>query len=502
MGKILMKDIASQLAKKKNIRISEAENYLDAFFAVIHDGLKADKLVKIKGFGTFKLIEVRDRESVDVNTGERVLIDGHTKITFTPENSLKEMVNKPFSQFETVELNDGVEFGSMPNENVEAENGNIGNKDSESENNSTVDNTSASGENSRLSVDYGNDGHCGSELDIAKEVGADDGIVEAESEAATEEEVILNNSTDTLDSHNSQSGNTDALVHADNEAESRISFKTEDELSLVSGETPDSESETEKDPSDNQPSPSALQAGDSANVVDETFPDSDNNALDNKEKSQDPFVASDETERRNAQGQSQMAYVATEIPEGDTRKAHKKAGNVKLVLLSLLALASIASAFVAGLYLGGKNERSVPASKVVVVKKAYPSKKNGYHKAAVSKAADTIAAKVNIAGEDNVEKGGKAEIKDVQDHISETENSEIQSAKRMVKTGAYVIEGTDRTVKVKDGQTMKVLARRYLGEGMECYLQVHNGKSEVKVGETINIPKLKLKKKAANNKVS
>ena len=115
-----MKDIASQLAKKKNIRISEAENYLDAFFAVIHDGLKADKLVKIKGFGTFKLIEVRDRESVDVNTGERVLIDGHTKITFTPENSLKEMVNKPFSQFETVELNDGVEFGSMPNENVEA----------------------------------------------------------------------------------------------------------------------------------------------------------------------------------------------------------------------------------------------------------------------------------------------------------------------------------------------------------------------------------------------
>lgn len=97
-------------------------------------------------------------------------------------------------------------------------------------------------------------------------------------------------------------------------------------------------------------------------------------------------------------------------------------------------------------------------------------------------------------------KGGK--LKYVQDHISETENSEIQSAKRMVKTGAYVIEGTDRTVKVKDGQTMKVLARRYLGEGMECYLQVHNGKSEVKVGETINIPKLKLKKKAANNKVS
>ena len=501
MGKILMKDIASQLAKKKNIRISEAENYLDAFFAVIHDGLQADKLVKIKGLGTFKLIEVRDRESVDVNTGERVLIDGHTKVTFTPENSLKEMVNKPFSQFETVELNDGVEFGSMPNENVESENGNTVNKDSESENITPVDSTSANGESSRLSDGYGIDSHCGVELDIVNEVEADKGIVEAVSEVSTEE-AILNNTTDTLGSQTSQSDNTAVQMHTDDDAESRIFFKTEDELSLVSGETPELEKGKEKEPIDNQPSSSAVPADDNANVVVKTIPYSNENVPRNGQKSQEPLVPIDETERRNAQRQSQMDDVVTRIPKGDIGNEHKKTGTVKLVLLSLFALVLIALAFVAGLYLGGKNERSVPVSKVVIVKKAYPSKKNGYQKAAVSKAADTIAVKENIVEKDDVEKKGKAEIKDVQDHISETENSEIQSAKRMVKTGAYVIEGTDRTVKVKNGQTMKVLARRYLGEGMECYLQVYNGKSEVKVGETINIPKLKLKKKAANNKVS
>lgn len=502
MGKILMKDIASQLAKKKNIRISEAENYLDAFFAVIHDGLQADKLVKIKGLGTFKLIEVRDRESVDVNTGERVLIDGHTKITFTPENSLKEMVNKPFSQFETVELNDGVEFGSMPNENVETENENTDNKVSESDIITPVDNMSDSGENSIISVDYGIDTHCGAESDIEHEIQSDDAMVEAAHEAANEDESILDNSTDTLGSQNSQSDNTVAQMHADNEAVSRISFKTEDDLSPVSEETPDSETEKEKEPIDNQPLPLAVQADDNANAVGKTFPDSAENVADKREKLQKPLLATDEAEAGNAQGQSQMADTATGIPEGDRRNAHKKTGNLKIVLFSLLALSFIALAFVAGLYLGGKSERSVPASKVVIVKKAFPSKKNGYQKVAVSKAADTIAAKGNIAEKDGIEKKEKTKINDVQDHIPTTENSDIQSAKRMVKTGAYVIEGTDRTVKVKEGQTMKVLARRYLGEGMECYLQVHNGKSEVKVGETINIPKLKLKKKAANNKVS
>ena len=113
MGKVFIKDIAERLSRKKNITPFEAEKYLNTFFAVVNEGLQTDKLVKIKGLGTFKLIEVRERESVDVNTGDRVLILGHSKITFTPESSLKEMVNKPFSQFETVELNDGVNFDSL-----------------------------------------------------------------------------------------------------------------------------------------------------------------------------------------------------------------------------------------------------------------------------------------------------------------------------------------------------------------------------------------------------
>lgn len=110
MAKIGIKNIADALARKKNLSPDEAEKYVETFFSLINEALIPDKIVKIKGFGTFKLVDVRDRESVDVNTGERVVIDGHSKISFVPDNTLKELVNKPFSQFETVVLNDGVDF--------------------------------------------------------------------------------------------------------------------------------------------------------------------------------------------------------------------------------------------------------------------------------------------------------------------------------------------------------------------------------------------------------
>ncbi len=121
MGKVGIKNIAAVLAAKKNLSPEEAEKYVDAFFSLVNEALIPDKIVKIKGFGTFKLIDVRDRESVDVNTGERMVIDGHSKITFAPDNTLKELVNKPFSQFETVVLNDGVDFDKEMEEFAETE---------------------------------------------------------------------------------------------------------------------------------------------------------------------------------------------------------------------------------------------------------------------------------------------------------------------------------------------------------------------------------------------
>ena len=110
MERVSIQDLAAILVTKSGLKKKDAERFATVIFDVIKDGLISDRLVKIKGLGTFKIIDIESRESVNVNTGERVMIEGHGKITFTPDTTMKELVNKPFSQFETVILNDGVEF--------------------------------------------------------------------------------------------------------------------------------------------------------------------------------------------------------------------------------------------------------------------------------------------------------------------------------------------------------------------------------------------------------
>ena len=113
MAKLTIQDLAKVLVDKNGLSQQEAETFVTAIFDVVQNGIRRDRLVKVKGLGTFKVIDVDARESINVNTGERVLINGHGKITFTPDATMKELVNKPFSGFETVLLNEGVEFDDM-----------------------------------------------------------------------------------------------------------------------------------------------------------------------------------------------------------------------------------------------------------------------------------------------------------------------------------------------------------------------------------------------------
>lgn len=112
-GKVLLQDLAQSLAAKRKMQKKDAEAFLKAFFDTISNGILDDKIVKIKGLGTFKMIEVQDRESVNVNTGERIVIPGHSKISFTPDSELKDEVNKPFALFQTVIINDGTSIEDM-----------------------------------------------------------------------------------------------------------------------------------------------------------------------------------------------------------------------------------------------------------------------------------------------------------------------------------------------------------------------------------------------------
>ena len=119
MGKLTIQEIAKILVEKSGLNQKEANKFATEMFAIIQQRLEEDELVKIKGFGTFKIISVEARESVSVRTGERVMIDSHAKVTFTPDTVMKELVNKPFSQFETVVLNDGVEFDDVAEDEEE-----------------------------------------------------------------------------------------------------------------------------------------------------------------------------------------------------------------------------------------------------------------------------------------------------------------------------------------------------------------------------------------------
>ena len=111
--KILLQDLADFLDLREGLGKREADNFVRCFFEVIEDGLFQDKFVKIKGFGTFKLVAVSERDSVNINTGERFLISGHTKISFTPDTAMKELVNRPFAHFESVDLSDDTDVSEF-----------------------------------------------------------------------------------------------------------------------------------------------------------------------------------------------------------------------------------------------------------------------------------------------------------------------------------------------------------------------------------------------------
>ena len=117
--KITLPDLINLFSEKQGMNRKDAEVFVKTMFELIEEALATEKYVKIKGLGTFKLTEVDSRESVNVNTGERIEIQGHTKVSFTPDATMKELINKPFSHFETVVLNEGVELEDTPVETPE-----------------------------------------------------------------------------------------------------------------------------------------------------------------------------------------------------------------------------------------------------------------------------------------------------------------------------------------------------------------------------------------------
>ena len=369
MNKLTLNNIAKVLVEKNGLEPKEAMMFTTAMFDLIHDRLNEEGIVKVKGLGTFKMIRVEARESINVRTGERVLIDSHAKITFTPDAVMKELVNKPFSQFETVVLNDDVEFTDMKSEE-------------------TTDETNNSEQSESL-------------VDVVSE-----------------------------------------------------------------GGTPEPAPEPAPEPvAEVAPEPAPVVAPEPTREVPE------------------PTVPSADEESEENTSAVQTCY------EEDEEESHWLR-NIGWAFLVLVLMA--ASAVGGYLYGVGQIPSQTAMADTVSAVKVNPVVTDTLVNDSLK--ADSVAVKTEAKHEDKA-----ASEEQPQEKTSQNLHDKYAEMDARVRTGAYKITGLDREVKVRAGDNLKRIARRELGsDDMVCYIEVFNkmnASAELKEGQTIKIPALKLKKK-------
>lgn len=444
------------LTSKMGLEVAEAEAFITAMFKVVNEGLKEDKLVKIKGLGTFKLTKVSARESVDVNTGERIVIEGREKISFTPDNYMRDLVNSPFSQFETVVLSDGVDFSAIDEKYALNE--------LEDESSLLLSNEES------LEPIAEEPKNILSSIEEAKEALAQ--LNEKEEEKPIEE----------------------LVPSADIEKEN---------LLVVEQEESNEETKNQMSvPISLQLSPqqlSALNAKESVSDADEkveefeVLPTVIENEPSQIEETPQLVV---ETEKIEEKEESEPIEEESEEEE-DTEESSSRS-YLKPLLFAFLLIACLAIGAGVGYYFFQQQakEMAVTQSPPTTNKVVVSAKKANNAIAVV----DSSQKKQAAAMVDSITKKNtqavvvKAEQAEVKDEKPVFDSKQYNKDPR-VRTGAYIIIGVEKEIEVKAGQTLYSLSRRYLGPDMECYVEAINGKKEFKAGEKMKIPTLKLKKK-------
>ena len=537
MSKISLSDLAQRLAEKSGISLQDAELFIRKMFDVANEGLQSDKLVKMKWLGTFKVMAVKDRESVDVNTGERIIIEGRDKISFTPDNILKEIVNKPFAQFETVVVNDGVDFDEIDRkfENAE-EDGPVSDSTLEcvpDSDNSSLDSFVEQDSSATSGVidflDEENDAPVSDEMIVIGEKRlSQENVAEPEEKkpegsepVATEPEpaVFKPAVSEPVESESATSEleTKESEVPAQSEVESVVS--DEENESTLTEETPIAEKV-----------PSAEDNSITETPIAEKVPSDGENTI-----TEIPIV--------------EEASSDEETPSSDevTDKRHVVLPRSLVVAASVVFLAMIGGfgwfAFNYGklaaqrdhLALLLDNYQQVPTEKKAPAKSA-PTQEEILRKKAIEDSVRMAQASEAVKKAENAEQNMDAtadkqsidvksaeakknlEAKKLADAKKQQETKKLAEAKKKeearkqtekhaaqasskydqdarVRTGAYRIIGVSEVVTAREGQTIKSLSQKYLGPGMECYVEALNGNSLLKPGQKVKIPKLELKKK-------
>ena len=448
--------LIDMLTSKMGLEVAEAEAFITTMFKVVNEGLKEDKLVKIKGLGTFKLTKVSARESVDVNTGERIVIEGREKISFTPDNYMRDLVNSPFSQFETVVLSDGVDFSAI---------------DEKYALNELEDDSSLLLSNE----------------DSLEPIAEEPKNILSSIEEAKEALAQLN--------EKGEEKPIEELVPS-------ADIETENLLVVEQEESNEETKEQMSAPVSLQLSPqqlSVLNAKERVSNCEEKVEESEvfPTVIGNK-SSQIEEVPQLVVETEKIEEKEETEPIEEEDEEEEDTEESGSRGYVKPLLFAFLLIACLAIGAGVGYYFFQQQAKemavtqSTPTTNKVVV-----SAKKANNAIAV---VDSSQKKQAAAMVDSITK------KNTQAVVVKTEQPEVKDEKPIfdskqynkdprVRTGAYIIIGVEKEIEVKAGQTLYSLSRRYLGPDMECYVQAINGKKEFKAGEKMKIPTLKLKKK-------
>lgn len=551
MSKISLSDLAQRLAEKSGISLQDAELFIRKMFDVANEGLQSDKLVKMKWLGTFKVMAVKDRESVDVNTGERIIIEGRDKISFTPDNILKEIVNKPFAQFETVVVNDGVDFDEIDRkfENAE-EDGSVFDSTLEcvpDSDNSSLDSFVEQDSSATSGVidflDEENDAPVSDEMIVIGERLSQENVAEPEEKktegsepAATEPAVFKPAVSEPVESESATSGleTKESEVPAQNEVEPVVS--DEEKESILTEETPIAE----KVPSGEDNSITETPIVEKVPSDKENFTET---PIEEEASSDEETPSSDEvTDKRHvvlprslvvaasvvflamivgfgwfafnygklAAQRDHLALQLDNYQQVPTeKKAPAKSAPTQEEILRKKAIEDSvrmaqASEAVKKVEDVGQNMDATADKQSIDVKSAEAKKNLEVKKLADAKnladAKRQVDAKKLAETKKQQEAKKLAEAKKKEETRKQAEKHAAQASSKYdqdvrVRTGAYRIIGVSEVVTAREGQTIKSLSQKYLGPGMECYVEALNGNSLLKPGQKVKIPKLELKKK-------
>lgn len=513
MSKSSLSVLAKAVASKRGLTQAEAERFIATMFEVAGDGIQEDKLLKMKWLGTFKITSVKDRESVDVNTGERILIEGRDKISFTPDNILKEIVNKPFAQFETVVVNDGIDFSDIDEKfaNMEREEEELQlQKEQECHDEEVVQEEQPQKEELSQEEEQPRESLLDAELQ-SQEGGQKDELSLEANTPISEETVALSSE----------------LKNAEI-SEDDISETSEDNISQTSDDTI---SKTEENGipeevgmlishlKENKSEAEEIERVEEAKVKEEAEVPKAAEAYVEETPAEAKVVVS----QTNVENKKQPEYDET-LDEDEayaSDRHHLVIPKYVVALVSVVFVALLGGLCWFAFIYGKMQARQEQMEMQLKAIKPQPQPKPKPTVVAPVDTAKSVASSDDKTDAENVQANGAQANNEQTDHaqlamkkkakqdsirmaqannaVKMAEKASVYLNDPRIRTGAYRIVGVEKTVTAKSGQTLAGLSKLYLGPGMECYMQAINGCSEIKPGQKVKIPKLKLKRKGKKN---